>query len=89
MKQPAPIVRPSVAVRFKTEIESAAAEGIDPDDMALHLTLGDAELLKRDRTVPISDISFAGGTMRFLGVRVVKGNVPTSSLQRVAAAAQP
>ena len=85
MKQAAPLVRPTVAARFKTEIERASAEGVDPDEMALHLTLGDTELLKRDRTVPVADISFAGGTMRFLGVRVVKGNVPTSILQRVGA----
>lgn len=76
--------RPTVAARFRTEIERAASEGVEPDRMALHLTLGDVEQLKRDRTLPVADISFAGGTMRYLGVKVVKGDVAASVL-RVAA----
>jgi hypothetical protein len=74
-----------VASRFRTEILQAAAEGVDLGQLALHLTLGDVELLKRDRAIPVADISFAGGTMRYLGVTVVKGNVPASELRRLAA----
>jgi hypothetical protein len=86
MKRPPPIAaRPSVAARFRTEIERAAAEGVDLGDMALHLTLGDVELLKRDRALPVADISFHGGAMSYLGVKVVKGNVPASELRRLVA----
>ena len=54
--------------------ERAASEGVALGDLALHLTLGDVELLKRDRSLPVADISFDGGTMRYLGVKVVKGD---------------
>ncbi len=82
---PAAAPRPTVAMRFRSEIERAASEGVTLDEMALHLTLGDVELLKRDRALPVADISFVGGTMRFLGVRVVKGDVPASTLRRLVA----
>jgi hypothetical protein len=73
--------RLSVALRFKADIERAASDGVLLGDMALHLTLGDVEQLKRDRTVPMADISFTDGTMKYLGVEVVKGNVPLSVLR--------
>ena len=79
---PAPVRRPTVAVRFKTEIERAVLDGVPQADLSLHLTLGDIEQLKRDRAVPVEDVSFVGGTMRYLGVEVVKGNVPPSALHR-------
>ena len=69
---------PTLQDRYRT----AAAEGIDPDEMALHLTLGDVEQLKRDRAIAVADISFTGGTMRYLGVKVVKGDTPASELRR-------
>jgi len=84
MKAPQVAVRPTVAVRFRTEIERAASEGVALDGLALHLTLGDVELLKRDRSLAVADISFGGGTMRYLGVKVVKGDVPASELRRLA-----
>lgn len=74
--------RLSIAARFRTEIERAASDGVAIDDMALHLTLGDVELLKRDRAVPVADVSFAGGIMTYLGVKVMKGNVAQSVLHR-------
>jgi len=79
--------RPTVAARFRGEIERAAADGAAPDRMALHLTLGDVEQLKRDRSLPVADISFAGGTMRFLGIKVVKGDVESSVLRVTAESA--
>jgi len=83
LKQP-PIsaARPSVALRFKAEIERAASQGVDRDDLTLHLTLRDIDQLKRDRTLPIADISFAGGTMKYLGVKVLKGDALLSVLQQ-------
>jgi hypothetical protein len=78
-------VRVTVADRFRGEIEQAASEGVALEELALHLTLGDVEQLKRDRAVALADISFTGGTMTYLGVTVVKGNVPQSALRRQAA----
>lgn len=69
-------------MRFRSQIEAAIAEGIAPEDMTLRLTLRDVTLLSRDRTTPVADISYAGGEMRFLGVRVEKGGVDVSSLVR-------
>ena len=81
---PTSAARPTVAVRFKTEIERAASQGVALDDLTLHLTLRDFDQLKRDRTLPIADISFAGGTMKYLGVKILKGDAPLSVLhQRV------
>ena len=85
MKAPTAVIpRPTVASRFRTEIERAASEGVLLDEMALHLTLGDVEQLKRDRAVAVADISFTGGTMKYLGVKVVKGDVPLSILRQQA-----
>jgi hypothetical protein len=58
------------------------ADGVAPDDMTLRLTLRDANLLSRDPSTPVADISYAGGAMRFLGVRIEKGGVPDSTLDR-------
>ena len=68
--------------RFRSQIEAALAEGIAPEDLTLRLTLRDASLLTRDPKTPLADISYAGGEMRFLGVKVEKGGVPESVLDR-------
>lgn len=80
--QAATAARPTVALRFRSEIEQAESQGAARDDLTLHLTLGDVEQLKRDRKVPMADISFTGGTMTYLGVKVLKGEVPLSILRR-------
>jgi hypothetical protein len=71
--------------RFRDQIETAVSEGVAREDMILHLTLRDVSLLSRDPAVPVTDISYSGGVMRFLGVRIEKGGVPTSALQRAPA----
>lgn len=83
MKQqrPAP-ARLSAASQFRGEIEQAEADGIAREDMTLHLTFSDVLKLKRDPDIALTDISFAGGTMRFLGVKVVQGGVTVSALDR-------
>jgi hypothetical protein len=48
--------------------------------MTLRLTLRDVHLMTRDPATPVADISFVGGQMRFLGVRVEKGGVDVSRL---------
>ncbi|MBL8552633.1 MAG: hypothetical protein JNL41_00035 [Phenylobacterium sp.] len=68
--------------RFRTEIEAAEAEGVARENMVLRLTLADVTQLKRDRELPVTDISFADGVMRYLGVRVEQGGVAESVLDR-------
>jgi hypothetical protein len=84
MAKPPPPPRPagSPDSRFRKLIEAAVADGVAPDDMTLRLTLRDANLLSRDPSTPVADISYAGGAMRFLGVRIEKGGVPDSTLDR-------
>lgn len=74
-KPPAP-----AAITFRSAIERALQEGVDPEDMTLRLTLRDEAELKRDRTIAVEDISFSAGVMRFLGVKVATGGVPASTL---------
>ena len=76
---PGPNVRRSAEI-LRNAIDKALEDGVTRDDMLLRLTHGDAAELKRDRTLAIEDISFAGGVMRFLGVKVTPGGVTTSRL---------
>lgn len=79
---PQPPRRKPPGPRFRTEIEAAAAEGVALEAMTLRLTLSDVSALKRDRDLPVTDISFAGGVMRYLGVKVEQGGVTESVLDR-------
>lgn len=74
--------RQNPAARFRAEIEAAEAEGTPRDAMTLRLTLNDCTALKRDRELPLADLSFAGGVMRYLGVEVAQGGVAESTLDR-------
>ena len=65
---------------FRGAIAQALEEGVSTDSMTLRLTLGDAANLRKDRTIPIEDISFADGEMRLLGVKVVSGGITQSGL---------
>ncbi len=58
---------------FRRAIEQAEADGVSKDDLVLRLTLSDTADLKRDPTIPLEDISFSEGVMRFLGVKVAAG----------------
>lgn len=80
MKSPPPSRRNPPAIRFRTQIEKAEAEGLAREKMILRLTLGDANLLKRDPTLDVADIGFVGGAMWFLGVKVEEGGVSESEL---------
>lgn len=84
-QRPAPRLE-SVAIHFRAEIDRAEAQGVSRDDMVLHLTLRDMSQLKRDPSLALADISFAGGVMKYLGVKVVDGGVSTSALGRTGAA---
>ena len=50
--------------------------------MLLRLTFGDVSQLKRDASLALEDVSFAGGVMRFLSVRIEQGGVAESVLER-------
>jgi hypothetical protein len=69
----------SVAM-LRSAIVQALEDGVGSDDMTLRLTLGDAANLRRDRSIPVEDISFRGGEMRLLGVKVVSGGIDHSTL---------
>ncbi len=76
------VIPVSPDARFRSEIAAAVAEGVALEDMTLHLTLSDSTRLTRDPKTPVADISYAGGVMRFLGVKVEKGGVAESALDR-------
>lgn len=73
--------RPSAASYFRGEIEKAEAAGVSREAMTLHLTLSDVNQLRRDPGIPVADISFADGTMRYLGVKIEQGGVEVSVLR--------
>ena len=80
--RPAPTPpRIAAAQRLRNEIEKAEADGVRREDMLLRLTFGDVNQLKRDTSLAVDDISFAGRIMRFLGVRIEQGGVAESVLQ--------
>jgi len=79
---PPPRKSGSPDMRFRTQIETAIADGVPLEDMTLRLTLRDTQLLTRDPATPVADISFTGGVMRFIGVKVEKGGVSDSVLDR-------
>ncbi|WP_304168471.1 hypothetical protein [Phenylobacterium aquaticum] len=62
-------------ISLRKEIEAARAEGVNLEAFVVRLTPRDDSALKRDPEIPVTDISFANGEMRFLGVRVLKGAV--------------
>lgn len=81
----APPPRTTVAEHFRREIERAEADGALRADMLLKLTLSDAHKIKRDPALALTDVGFADGVMRFLGVKVEQGGNTTSSLTLPAA----
>lgn len=65
----------SVAPAVPFQAQKAVADGSPRTDLTLRLTLRDAALLKRDRTLAVSDISFGQGVMYFLGVPGGEGRI--------------
>jgi hypothetical protein len=83
LRGPAPAPpRITAAQRLRNEIEKAEADGFHREDMLLRLTFGDVSQLKRDASLALEDVSFAGGVMRFLGVQIEQGGVVESVLER-------
>ena len=73
--------RRNAATHFRNEIGKAEASGVSREAMTLHLTLSDVNQLRRDPLIPVADISFADGTMRYLGVKIEQGGVEVSVLR--------
>ncbi|MCR5872897.1 hypothetical protein LRS10_01005 [Phenylobacterium sp. J426] len=85
MRAPPPrsaVRRLSPADRLRGQIEAAEAEGALRADMVLRLTRSDVDHLKRDTSLAVTDISFAAGVMRFLGVKIEQGGVAESVLEQ-------
>lgn len=81
MSKPATVKPPPPpAVLFRRQIEAAIAGGASAETMTLRLTLNDGRRLRRDDSVPLDQISYRGGAMHYLGVRVVEGGVTVSVL---------
>ncbi|HUZ12194.1 MAG TPA: hypothetical protein VMU93_05035 [Caulobacteraceae bacterium] len=77
---PGRIERLNPGVTFKAQIDKAAHDGLDPSSLLLQLTRSDVSRLKRDKSLSATDISFANGEMRYLGVRISEGEVAVSAL---------
>ncbi len=73
MSKEPPAPRPANSGDFRKAIDKAVEDGVAKKDMVLHLTLRDEAHIKKDRALPVADLSFVGGEMRFLGVKVAKG----------------
>jgi hypothetical protein len=67
---------------LRAQIEAAIAEGLTTEDLTLCLTHRDRMMLSRDPATPLADVSYVGGIMRFLGVRVQRSAGAVSGLQR-------
>lgn len=72
--------RGSAAEEARFAIEQAEADGVARQDMTLRMTLRDASELKRDPKVPMADVTFGEGGMRYLGVAVDQGGGVTQSV---------
>lgn len=73
--------RQRVSTQFREAIAKAEADGVAKKKMTLHLTLADDADLRRDRSLPLTDIRFSDGVMHYLDVKVVRGGVTASALQ--------
>lgn len=79
---PEPPNAASPSVRLRGQIEAALAAGLALEDMTLRVTHRDRVLLSRDPAIAVADISYVGGVMRFLGVRVETSGGAASALDR-------
>lgn len=74
---------------LRAAIRRGEDDGVQPADMLLRLTLRDVSLIKRSPSVGVDEVSFAGGDMRFLGVRIVQGPYAISALEAPALPEEP
>lgn len=79
-QQPRVVVKKDAITDLRAAIGEAEGAGVDRDALILHLTHRDAALFKRSPAIAMEEISFLGGEMRFLGVKVEIGAVTVSAL---------
>ena len=65
---------------LREAVAKGEADGVSRETMALRLTFRDESLIKRSPDVGLDEVSFVDGQMRFVGVRVIVGNIPVSVL---------
>jgi hypothetical protein len=80
MAKPQTAARPVTVGELKSIVEASLAGGAKAKSLVLQLTLRDAALVKRSPLFAESDIRFADGAMKVLGVRTTIGEVAESSL---------
>jgi hypothetical protein len=80
MSQPRVTAPKNAITELRAAIAEAEVAGTDRNALVLHLTHRDASLFKRSPAVAQDEISFLGGEMRFLGVKVEVGSVTVSAL---------
>ena len=81
---PAP---PPTMAQLRKRLDEALANGHQPQDLVLRLTLRDAALIKRSPVFADDEIRFVDGVMQVLGVATVTGQVGESGIAAAEAAA--
>ena len=78
---------PPTMAQLRKRLDEALANGHQPDDLVLRLTLRDAALIKRSPVFADDEIRFVDGVMHVLGVATVTGQVAESGIAAAEAAA--
>lgn len=79
---------PPTMAQLRKRLDEALANGHEPRDLVLRLTLRDAALIKRSPVFADDEIRFVDGVMQVLGVATVSGNVGESGLAPAEAEAE-
>ncbi len=78
-KTPIPAPPPTMA-QLRKRLDEALANGHQPKDLVLRLTLRDSALIKRSAVFGDDEIRFVDGVMHVLGIATVIGQVPESGI---------
>jgi hypothetical protein len=78
---------PPTMAQLRKRLDEALANGHQPQDLVLRLTLRDAALIKRSPVFADDEIRFVDGVMQVLGIATVVGQVGESGIAAAEAAA--
>ena len=81
---PAP---PMTMAQLRKRLDEALADGHQPKDLVLRLTLRDTALIKRSPVFADDEIRFVDGVMHVLGIATIVGQVGETSIGAAEAAA--
>ncbi len=81
---PAP---PMTMAQLRKRLDEALANGHQPKDLVLRLTLRDTALIKRSPVFADDEIRFVDGVMHVLGIPTIVGQVGETSIAAAEAAA--